>query len=140
MTRWTCPRCAREFGHVNQSHMCAPAMSVGDYFADRPFGDREVFEAVMAHFDEIGPVLVEAVSVGILIKRAGTFVELRPRRGGLRLSFILSRQVEHPRIARTVRMSRTSPRRAYGVNLAQPEDVDEVVKGWLTAAYFDSPK
>ncbi|MBA4180023.1 MAG: hypothetical protein C0506_05485 [Anaerolinea sp.] len=119
--------------------MCAPAIPVDDYFARRPSTDRDVFEAVMSHFAEVGPVTVEAVSVGILFKRKRTFVELRPRnRGGLRLSFVLSRRLEHPRIAQTKAMSRTSHRRAYGVNVARREDVDELVRVWLTEAYFDS--
>ena len=28
MVRWVCPRCDREFGGVNQAHVCAPGITV----------------------------------------------------------------------------------------------------------------
>lgn len=114
-------------------------MSVDEYFAARAAIDREIFDCVMVHFSEVGPVLAEAVSVGILFKQTRTFAELRPRRTGFGLSFILSRAIEDARITRTTRVSRTSHRRSYGVNIVRPEDVDDVVRSWLTEAYFDSP-
>ena len=53
-------------------------MSEAEYFATGPVHERPVFEAVMAHVETLGPVHVEFVSVGIFLKRARTFAELRP--------------------------------------------------------------
>ena len=79
MTPWRCPKCDRQFGRRAQSHECAPAMALEDYFATGPPHERPVFEAVMAHLRQVGPVHVEPVSVGIFLKRSRTFAELRPR-------------------------------------------------------------
>ena len=96
---WTCPKCARQFGRNKQSHECSPAMTLDEYFSTGPERERPIFEVVRAHLESLGPVHYEAVSVGILFKRARTFVELRPMVKWEALSFGLNRTVDHPRIA-----------------------------------------
>jgi len=137
MGPWTCAGCGRRFGRRNQSHECAPALTLEEYFSNRPARERPIFEAVAAHLESVGPVVVEPVSVGILIKRSSTFVELRPRQRWVALSFILSRAVDHPRIAR--RVATSAGRTAHFVNLRGPDDVDDDVRAWLTESYLDSP-
>src|SRR6266576_3484544 len=74
-TIWTCPDCGRQFGRHRQSHECAPAMSIDEYFSTGPPHERPVFEAVMAHVDGLGPAHVEPVSVGIFLKHGRRFAE-----------------------------------------------------------------
>ena len=57
---------------------CAPAMGLEEYFATGPPHERAVCEAVIAHLSTLGPLHVEPVSVGIFLKRAGGFAQLRP--------------------------------------------------------------
>ena len=134
MPVWTCEACGREFGK-RQSHVCAPALSVDAYFASRPPVERTIFECVREHLTSLGPVIVEPVGVGILFKGRRTFVELRPKTKWVDLSFGLDRRVEHERVTRT---TRTSTSRTYhGVRLRGPEDVDDLVRGWLTESYFE---
>lgn len=109
-------------------------MSLEEYFATGHERERAVFEAVYAHVQTLGPVQVEPVSVGIFIKRGGSYLELRPKTKWVALSFGLDRTVTDERIARKVVPGGT--RRWHFVNLRGPEDVDDVVKGWLTEAYF----
>ena len=78
MAVWICPKCRRQFGSRNQSHECAAAMSLEEYFSTGPERERPIFEAVIDHLESIGPVVVEPVSVGIFLKRSRTFAELRP--------------------------------------------------------------
>ena len=137
MARWSCPACDREFGRANQSHMCAPALPVDDYFATRPPRDRAIFDAVLACLNELGEVHVEAVGVGILFKRTRTFAELRPRRDGLTLSVLLSRRSEHPRVTRIVGTS--GQRRAHFIPLRGADAIDTEVRAWLAESYNDSP-
>jgi Domain of unknown function (DUF5655) len=112
-------------------------MSLEDYFATGPERERPIFEAVRAHVESLGPVHIEPVSVGIFLKRARTFAELRPMTRWIALSFGLSRTVEHPRISRTIRGRGGG---AYHfVRLYEPADVDDDVCDWLTQAYFESP-
>jgi hypothetical protein len=130
---WTCPHCHRRFRRRGQRHECARALSLEEYFATGPERERPIFEAVMAHLMTLGPVHVEPVSVGIFIKKSGSFIELRPMARWVALSFSLPRRVTDPRIAR-----KPVP---YGgltyhvVNLRGPEDVDDDVRAWLTESY-----
>jgi len=111
-------------------------MSVDAYFAARPEAYRRIYDAVIAHLETLGDVHVDAVAVGILIKRSRTFAEMRPMRGGLALSVLLSRIVEHPRITRVIRTSAT--RAAHRIPLRTAADVDATVRAWLTESYLTS--
>ena len=137
MSPWTCPACERRFGSRNQSHECAPALSLDEYFSTGPAREKPIFEAVRAHLEALGPVHVEPVSVGIFFKRSRTFVELRTMRDWVALWFRLGRPVDHPRVTRKVQT--TGRRTWYIVRLRGPEDVDDEVRGWLSEAYLESP-
>jgi hypothetical protein len=137
MTGWTCPQCRRLFRRAGQSHECAPALSVEEYFSTGPAHERPVFEAVMRHLDTLGPVHVEPVSVGIFLKRAQTFAQLRPKDRWVALSFSLSRRVQHERIIRKV--VRYHARYHHVANLRTPDDLDDRLRSWLAEAYHDAP-
>ena len=134
---WTCDGCQRQFGRRNQAHGCAPAGTIDDYFAGRPASERAICTRVLEHLRKQGPLTVEAVTVGIMLKRARTFAELRRRRDHMELGLLLSRQVEHPRIKKRIPVS--ARRCAHMIALASPRDVDRDVRAWLTEAYLDSP-
>lgn len=109
-------------------------MELEEYFSTGDERERAVFDAVYAHVRTLGEVQVEPVSVGIFIKHNGTYLELRPKTKWVALSFGLDRTVQDERIARKVIPA--GKRRWHFVNLRGPEDLDDVVKGWLTEAYF----
>jgi hypothetical protein len=111
-------------------------MSLDEYFSTGPERDRPIFEAVAAHLETVGPVIIEPVSVGILFKRTRTFAELRPKVNWVALSFLLSRTVDDGRVARRMRAS--GVRTAHVVNLRSAEDVDDQVCEWLTESFLDS--
>ena len=112
-------------------------MSVDEYFAGRPEWERPIFEEIRDHLDIVGDVHVEAVQVGVFFKRSRTFAELRPLRGRVRLSVLLSSRLRHPRIVK--RWEGSGGRGAYFIDLRQPEDVDADVRDWLIEAYLASP-
>jgi hypothetical protein len=112
-------------------------MSVEEYFSTGPAHERPIFEAVMAHVATLGPVNVEPVSVGIFLKRAQTFAQLRPRDHWVAMSFSLPRKVQHERIVRKV--MEYSGRYWHVANLRTPEDLDDRLRDWLTEAYLNSP-
>jgi hypothetical protein len=138
MPGWTCPECQRSFRRRNQSHQCTPAITLDEYFADRPTWEKPIFEEVRDHLESVGDVQVEAVEVGIFFKRLSTFAELRPRRNRLRLSLLLSRRLRDARIVK--RWEGSGIRSAYFFDLRQPADVDEDLRDWLTEAYLASPE
>jgi hypothetical protein len=130
---WLCPNCQRRFRRRGQSHECAPAMTLEEYFSTGPPWERPVFDAVMAHLSTLGPVHVEPLSVGIFVKKSGSFLELRPMARWVALWFPVPHRIQHPKIAR-------KPMAAgalvfHVVNLRGPEDVDDDVAAWLSESY-----
>jgi Domain of unknown function (DUF5655) len=130
MASWTCPECDRTFGRTKQSHVCLPVMAVDDYFATRPAYEREICDAVVGHLQSVGTIDVEAATVGILVKRRRTFVELRPKQKWVELSIMLTRPIDDPRVSRRIVVSRG--RFAYFFRLRSAADVDEDLKELLT--------
>ncbi len=112
-------------------------MSLEEYFSTGPERERPIFEAVMAHLATVGPDHVEPVSVGIFLKRAQTFAQLRPKDHWVALSFSLRRPVRHDRIVRKV--AEYHGRYHHVANLRTADDLDDRLRAWLTEAYLDSP-
>ncbi len=131
---WTCPKCQRVFLRAGQSHECAPAMTLDDYLATAPPHEGPVVEAVLAHVRSLGPVHVEPVSVGVFLKRGGSFAELRPKVRWEALAMRMPRRLDSARIARK------PMGQWYVVNLHTPADFDDVVRDWLTEAYLSCPE
>ena len=138
MPRWVCPECGRQFGRVRQGHECSPAMSVEEYFSTGPPHERPVFDAVMAGLADVGPIHVEPVSVGIFLKRARMFSELRPMTRWVAVGFLLPRTLTSARISRKV--VDTGRQRWHVVNVRTPDEVDDQLLEWLTEAYATSPE
>lgn len=139
MALWACPHCGRRFGKSNQSHECAPAMTLDEYFATGPERERPIFEAVWAHLSTlVSPegdgVYVEPVSVGIFFKGHRTFAQLRPMTRCVALSFNLERKLTSPRLSRkTVPHGRLF---YHVVNVTEPDEIDDEIHHWLAEAFF----
>jgi hypothetical protein len=137
MRQWACPDCGRKFGHARQSHECTPGSGLAAYLAGQPAARRATYEAVLAVLRKLGEIDVDPVRVGIMIKRARTFCELRPKRDAVELSFKLSRPLESPRVRRTIRSS--THRFAHFVHLHDAAEVDAEIAQWLAEAWLASP-
>jgi len=132
VTAWTCPSCDRRFGRTNRPHACVAGMPIEVWLAERTDPQRRAAEAVLAIARRYRGLVIEAVGVGVLIKRARTIVELRPKARWLDLSFISSATIASPRIARTLEVSAGY---VYFVHLADWGDVDAELRGWLAAVF-----
>jgi hypothetical protein len=104
---WTCPACDRAFA-TRRAHVCAPGMPLEVWLDERAPGHRRAADAVLRVAKRYRELVIEAVGVGVLIKRERTIVELRPKTRWLDMSFISSESIDDARIARTVRWARTS--------------------------------
>jgi len=133
---WTCPECGRQFRRTRQSHECAPAMTLDDYFSTGPPHERPVFDAVMAHVNTLGPVHIEPVSVGIFVKREGSWMELRPMERWVAMSFPLHRRASHRTIVRKV--MQWNGRYYHIANVTGPEDFDDALADLVTESYSDA--
>jgi len=110
-------------------------MTIEEYFSTGPPFERPIFDAVMAGLkDRVGPIHVEPVSVGIFLKRARGFCELRPMTKWVAVGFGMPRKLQSQRLSRKVVDS------WHTVNVRTPAEVDEELLEWLTEAYFASPE
>jgi hypothetical protein len=134
VTRWTCPRCDREFGNANQSHTCIPGCTVDATFAGRPPAQRAVYDAILGHLLTLGPVHEDAVGVGVFLKRDRKLAEVRPRSRDVLLGLYLPRPVPDRRFTKVFGPS--APRVAHLLPLRDAAEVDEQVRGWLTEAFL----
>ena len=138
MAGWDCPECGRRFRRAGQSHECAPAMALEEYFATGPPHERPVCEAVMAHLSTLGPLHVEPVSVGIFLKRAGGFAQLRPMERWVAVSFALPRRASHPHHRpQGDPLQRPLPPR--GQRARHPTTWTDALRDLLTEAYLAAP-
>src|SRR5580704_6542087 len=118
---WICPRCDRTFGRANRPHVCVAGMPVEVWLAERTDPQRRAAEAVLAIARRHRGLVIEAVSIGVLIKRERTIVELRPKTRWLDLSFISPEAISSDRVARALELSSGT---AYFVHLRDASDVD----------------
>jgi Domain of unknown function (DUF5655) len=137
VTAWVCPRCGRSFGRENQPHSCRPADAATATTAPRSPEQAAIADAVLAFVAGLGPAIVEGVGKRVMIKRSRTFAELIFGRSGVELAFLLSRDVDSPRVVR--RLALTARRTAHVIALADPSSVDDEVRGWLAEAWASSP-
>ncbi len=110
-------------------------MTLEEYFSTGPPHERAVCEAILAHVRSLGPVHVEPVAVGILVKRSRTFLELRPMQRWEAVCFTLPHPARHPLVTRKVV---TYHGRSYHVaNVRSPDDIDGRLLDLLSEAYAD---
>lgn len=103
-------------------------------FAGRPRWQRAVYDEIVAHMDNLGPVHEDAVSVGVFLKADRKLAEVRPRSRDVSLALYLPRPDPDPRFARI--LGRNGPRVFHVLLLRGPEEVDDQVRAWLTEAFL----
>jgi hypothetical protein len=108
-------------------------MPVEVWLAECTDPQRRAAETVLAIARRYRSLTIEAVSVGVLIKRERTLVELRPKQRWLDLSFVSAAALASKRIARTLDIA--SGKHAYFVHLRDERDVDDELRGWLRATF-----
>lgn len=117
---------------MNQSHACA-SHDLEHHFAGKPREIRELYEAVVAAFREIGPVRILPEKTRIAFQVRMSFAQLTPRRGWIDGHVILARRLEHPRFRRIETFSARNHLHAF--RLLDRGEVDEEFRAWLREAY-----
>jgi hypothetical protein len=109
-----------------------PGGGVDDTFAGKPAYQREIFDAIMRHLDTLGDVHLDAVSVGVFLKRERKMAEIRPKARSLRMWIVLGRRSMDPRVQRA---DGTGDRVAHVFNLTSVDDIDDRMRAILTEAF-----
>ncbi len=136
---WTCPDCDRPFGKTNQRHMCAPGLTLEEFFASSHERERPIYDVVSEHLQSIGEVTIEAVQVGIFFKNGPVVAELRPKKKWVAVTFKLPQKLSSSRLSRKVINAGGSGSGGlwyHVVNVADVSEIDDQLLDWLTQAYL----
>ena len=79
---------------------------------------------------------VDSVQVGVFLKSDRKFAELRPMARALSVNLQMARSMTDARVTRTQRI--TAEQYLNVVRVTDPDQVDEVLCGWLTEAYDEA--
>jgi Domain of unknown function (DUF5655) len=130
---WRCPSCGQSFVTRSMPHSC-DVRPLDEHFAGVKPELREAFDALVSTVRENGPVTVNAAKSRIAFQGRGRFAGIdRPRKDHLVASFLLTRAVRSPRLARVDYI----PPYYYvhRLRLHDREEIDDEVRGWLAEAY-----
>ena len=100
-------------------------MTGDECFATGPSIERPVFDIVAPFVESLGPVTIEFVSVGISLKRPSTWMQLRPKRTWVAMTFPVRRAGrDHSIRNKPMTNGRDSSAMWFVANLAGPPDFD----------------
>jgi uncharacterized protein DUF5655 len=134
---WRCPECGRSFGRRGQWHSCIPSPTLQDWLSTRPPAVCGIVAAVRSHVEGLGKdVVLEPTKDALMVKKARTFAEVKPRSSATEVAFIVSRRIDDPRVISTLDL--TSRRIVHVVAVSAASEVDQQLREWLSEAYASS--
>ena len=131
-TKWRCPECARQFARKSQAHSCK-TVSLESHLAGASPEVTRIYLALERLIREFGPFSAVPTKSQITLLARTTFAGVTVRKNWLNLGFVLTREINHPRITRSEKISpRTS---VHTVQLRSVRNVDSQLRDWLREAY-----
>ena len=131
-SKWTCPTCRRQFSKAQQWHSCQ-VKNLEEHFRGRDPILREIFDELVASLRKLGPLKVDPVKTSINLVARNHIGAVTVRGTFLRLGFLADRRIADSRIVHIERLG--DEKFGHSVILESVEDLDDVVMGWLAAAY-----
>ena len=106
---------------------------VPEIFAKHPETAR-AFSELMAFVDTLTSCTIEEKKTCLhVVAGKAAFLGVHPRKNGLRLTVVLSRPIDSPRI---VKCEKASAKRYHvDLNILASEGIDNEVRSWITEAY-----
>lgn len=135
MATWTCPDCGRQFGKTKQGHMCAPGVTLADYFSTARPEAEEIFDAIHRHLSSLeGDLIVDPLASKILFKHGPVFATLQSMTRWVALGLTLGEAAATDRTSRKV--SEYQGRYHHVFNLTSADQIDPEMCQWLTEAFY----
>ncbi|HEY3138678.1 MAG TPA: DUF5655 domain-containing protein [Blastocatellia bacterium] len=131
-TTWRCPVCAREFARKSQAHSCK-VVTLESHLKKATQATLQIYSALEGALRHCGKYTTVATKSQITLMAPTSFAGLHIRRDSISLEFLMTRRIEHPRIASMLQVSQRTF--AYKVQLRSPVDVDRELCEWLSEAY-----
>lgn len=113
--------------------MCAPGLTVEEYFTSAQPWERPIFDAIAGHLEELGEVIIDPIAMGIQFKNGPVFCMLRAMKRWTALGFSLRRKLNSDRLARKV--TGHHGRYYHVINVDDAALIDDEILTWLTEAY-----
>lgn len=107
--------------------------SVDHLFTGKAPELRALYDQLIAALQTVGEVRVAPKQTSIHLEKNSGFAGVHPRKDYFNLEFRTADKIDHPRIKRTQQLS--AKRFEHTVKIASPEDVDDLLIGWLKDAY-----
>jgi hypothetical protein len=104
-----------------------------EHFRGRDPHLREIFDELVVRLRKIGPIKVDPVKTSINLTARHHLGAVTVRGTFLRLGFVSGGRIQDERIVHVERLG--SAKFGHSVILESMEDLDDVVMGWLAAAY-----
>lgn len=92
-----------------------------------------VYDELLRRVKRIGEHEVEVKDTSIHIVHGRAFLGIHPRKDGLRLTIVLNRPLQNPRIKRSEQVSRN--RYHHEIFIDTPEAIDRELAVWIGEAY-----
>jgi len=129
---WRCPECGRRFARKSQTHSCKTVSLESQLAAASPEVTR-IYLALERVIREFGQFTAVPTKTQITLLARTTFAGVTVRKNWLNIGFILTREIDHPRIRR---VERHSPRACvHTVQLRSERNLDSQLRDWLREAY-----
>jgi Domain of unknown function (DUF5655) len=129
---WRCPDCGRRFPKARQWHSCV-VKGLDDHFRGRDPELREIFDELVRRVRKLGRVGVDPVKTSINLVARHHFAAVTVRGNFLRLGFLSEERIADGRIVHIERLG--TGKFGHSVVIESLADLDDVVMGWLAAAY-----
>ena len=113
--------------------MCAPGLTVEEYFQTAQPWERPIFDVVSRHLESLGEVIVDPIAMGIQFKNGPVFCMLRAMKRWTALGFSLRRRLDSDRLSRKV--TDYQGKYFHVINLNDASLIDDEVLCWLTEAF-----
>lgn len=132
---WTCNQCNRTFKHTNQTHYCGDK-TIGDFLIGKTDLTLNLFEHLIAKFEEIGPIKVYATKSMIVIAAAVRFAYII-KLGKDFIDVVLPFKTAYENNLRFRKIAQVPGSDDYNhhLRLMFPEDLNEEVFDYLKKAY-----
>ena len=98
-----------------------------------------LFGSLKEVLDNLGPYIVEEKKTSVhVVAGRSAFIGVHPRKDGLRLNLVLTRELKD---ARVLKCERVSAKRFHNeLDLRAPSDLDAEMASWLVEAYHRASK
>jgi hypothetical protein len=127
---WVCPRCQRTFASKGQFHS-HDLVDVDRHFAGHPADLRAAFDALVAALP--ADVHIDGLKSVIVLAARTTFCYVVVQRDRLSIGVFLDRALVSPRVTKFDHVS--SGKVASVLEVREPGEIDDELRGWLTEAY-----